>query len=79
MNESDAELIRVRVLPDRRINRRDAATVLGRKPKTMAEWKMKGWGPKPISVGGREFYDYDECIAMGRGEIPIKPRARSAR
>ncbi|KPF89029.1 hypothetical protein IP81_17470 [Novosphingobium sp. AAP83] len=74
MKEVEDDLVRVRILPDRRVNRRDAGVILGREPKTLAEWKMKGWGPKSISVGGREFYNYDECLAMGRGELPIKPR-----
>jgi hypothetical protein len=65
--------VTVRVLPDRRVARADAGKVLGRTPKTMAEWCSKGWGPRPIKVGGRVFHDYDECLAMARGEKPIKP------
>jgi hypothetical protein len=40
----------------------------------MAHWRGRGWGPKPILVGGRIFYDYDECLAMARGEKPVKPK-----
>ena len=63
----------VRVLPDGRVSSRDGGKILGRSPKTMAEWRCKGWGPRPIKVGGRVFYALDECMAMARGEVPIKP------
>ena len=67
------ELVGVRVLPDRRVSAEDGGRVLGRSAKTMAHWRGKGWGPRPIQVGGRIFYDYDECLAMARGEKPVKP------
>lgn len=67
------EQVRVRVLPDGRVSRRDGAAILGRTAKTLAEWKLKGWGPRPILVGGRVFYDYSECLEMARGEKPIAP------
>lgn len=70
--------VRVRVLPDRRVSRSDAALIFGRTPKTLAEWKMRGWGPRPIIVGGRIFYAYDECLQMARGEKPIKPELAAA-
>lgn len=44
------------VLPDGRINRKGAATFLGREPKTLADWHTKGIGPKARKVGGRVFY-----------------------
>ncbi len=69
------EQIRVRVLPDGRVSRRDAAAIFGRTPKTLAEWKLKGWGPRAIVVGGRVFHDYAECMAMARGEKPVAPLA----
>ena len=72
------ELVKVRVLPDRRVSAADGGKVLGRTPKTMAEWRTKGWGPRPIRVGGRIFYDFDECLAMARGAEPIKPALRVA-
>ena len=71
--EESVETVTVRVLPDRRVTRRDGGKILGRTAKTMAEWMTRGWGPKPIKVGGRVFYSYDECLAMARGEKPIKP------
>ena len=72
------ERVNVRLLPDNRISRADAGKVLGRAPKTMAIWSAKGWGPRPIMVGGRVFHDYPECLAMARGEMPIKPEVAMA-
>jgi hypothetical protein len=50
------ENIRIRVLPDGRVSRADAAAFLGRSSKTMADWYSKGIGPRPHKVGGRVFY-----------------------
>ena len=57
--ENDLESVdqvRVRILPDGRMTRKDAATYLGRKPKTLAMWELEGKGPKSVKVGGRRFY-----------------------
>ena len=59
------ENVRVRVLPDGRMDRENAARYLGRKPKTLAMWLMNGKGPSPTKVGGRIFYfktDLDDFI-----------------
>ncbi len=56
MDSNSIEMVRVKVLPDGRMSRRDAAKYLGRAPKTLAEWKTKGLGPMPLPVGGRIFY-----------------------
>ncbi|MEG3176194.1 helix-turn-helix domain-containing protein [Sphingomonas sp. RB3P16] len=48
--------VRVRVLPDGRVSRADAAAFLGRSPKTLAEWFSRGIGPKARKVGGRQYY-----------------------
>jgi hypothetical protein len=66
--------VKICVLPDRRVSRKDAAVILGRAYKTLSDWKLKGWGPRPIIVGGRVFHDYDECLQMARGEKPIWPQ-----
>ena len=50
------ETIRVRILPDGRMTRRNAALYIGMKPKTLAMWEMEGKGPPSIKVGGRRFY-----------------------
>ena len=62
------EPIRVRVLPDGRMTREDAATYLGLKSKTLAMWAMEGRGPRTYRVGGRCFYfkhDLDLYIREG--------------
>jgi hypothetical protein len=47
---------RVRVLPDGRMTREDAATYLGHKPKTLAMWQLQGRGPRSVLVGGRRVH-----------------------
>lgn len=68
MIEPNVQVIKIRVLPDGRVSRAEAAKLFDRTPKTMAEWASKGWGPRCIHVGGRVFHDYAECLAMARGE-----------
>lgn len=50
------EDIRVRVLPDGRVSRTDAAAFLGYAPKTLACWSGLGHGPMPRKIGNRVFY-----------------------
>ncbi len=50
------EQLSVRILPDGRVDRKEAAKFLGRQPKTLAEWQRLGQGPIPRKVGGRVFY-----------------------
>ena len=50
------ERVRVRVLPDGRMDRNNAAKYVGRTPKTLAMWQMEGRGPKSVLVGGRRYY-----------------------
>ncbi len=54
----------VRVLPDGRMTREDAAAYLGLKPKTLAMWAMEGKGPQICRVGGRCFYFKDDLDAF---------------
>ena len=58
--------VRVRVLPDGRMTRRDAALYLGLSPKTLAIWASQGRGPRRIRVGGRVFYFRDDLDAFVR-------------
>ena len=60
--------VRVLVLPGNRVDRKNAAKALGRQPKTLAEWKRLGLGPKSFNVGGRVFYDWSEVQAFASGE-----------
>ena len=62
------ETPRVRILPDGRMAREDAARYLGLKPKTLAMWELNSKGPKSVKVGGRRFYFKDVLDAFVRGE-----------
>ncbi len=62
------ERVKVRVLPDGRLSRKDAAAYLGRAEKTLAMWEMEGKGPPSVLVGGRRFYFKDALDAFIRGE-----------
>ncbi len=68
MENVEIETPRVRVLPDGRMTREDAARYLGLKPKTLAMWELNGKGPKSVKVGGRRFYFMDVLDAFVRGE-----------
>ena len=63
------EVPRVRVLPDGRMTRENAATYLGLKPKTLAMWAMEGKGPPACRVGSRVFYYKNDLDAFIRGEV----------
>ena len=66
--EPAIEQVRVRVLPDGRLTRKDAAKYLGRSEKTLAMWEMEGKGPPSLKVGGRRFYFKNQLDAFIRGE-----------
>jgi cell division septal protein FtsQ len=54
------ERVRVRVLPDGRLTRKDAAAYLGVTEKTLAMWQLEGKPPRSVKVGGRRFYYKEE-------------------
>ena len=62
------ERVRVRVLPDGRMTRENAARYLGHAPKTLAQWQLQGKGPRSVLVGGRRFYFKDELDRFVGGE-----------
>ena len=62
------EQVRVRVLPDGRMSRRDTATYIGTAEKTLAMWQLEGKGPPSVLVGGRRFYFKDDVDAFIRGK-----------
>ena len=66
--EAVIEQVRVRVLPDGRMTRKEAAKYLGRAEKTLAMWEMERKGPPSVLVGGRRFYFKDVLDAFIRGE-----------
>ncbi len=65
------ESVRVRVLPDGRMDRLNAAKYLGRAPKTLAMWALEGKGPRWVKVGGRIFYYRDALDAFIRGGAAV--------
>ncbi len=62
------EQIKVRVLPDGRMTRRDAALYIGVEDKTLANWDLMKKGPPAVKVRGRVFYYQDALDAFIRGE-----------
>lgn len=60
--------VKIRILPDGRVSRGDAAAFLGLSPKTMAQMACQGRGPLPRKVGGRAFYfikDLEAFVSNG--------------
>ncbi len=64
----DVERVKVRVLPDGRMRRRDAARYIGVEDKTLANWQLMNRGPSSVLVGGRRFYFKADLDAFVRGE-----------
>ena len=62
------EPVRVRVLPDGRMDSNNSAKYLNRAPKTLAMWRMRGIGPKWTKSGGRIFYKKDDLDCFLSGE-----------
>ena len=62
------ERVRVRVLPDGRLDRENAAKYLGVAKKTLAMWQLQGKGPHGFLVGGRRYYHKASLDAFIRGE-----------
>jgi hypothetical protein len=72
--------VRVRVLPDGRMDRENAARYLGHQPKTLAMWSLHGKGPRSEKVGGRVFYFLEDLDEFIRGRSPgSEPLRRSRR
>lgn len=61
------EQVPVRVLPDGRMTRRNAARYLGCAEKTLAMWLGDGKGPRAYRVGGRIFYFQEDLDAFVHG------------
>ena len=67
--EPAVEQVRVRVLPDGRMTRRDAAKYLGIAVKTVAMWDLEDPAKLGgVKVGGRRFYYKAELDAFIRGD-----------
>ncbi len=67
-NGAAVEQVRVRVLPDGRMDSTNAAKYLDRAPKTLAMWRMQGVGPEWAKCGGRVFYYKDRLDAFIQGD-----------
>jgi hypothetical protein len=70
LTDEAIEQVTVRILPDGRMSRQDAARYLGHKPKTLAMWTLFGKGPRSLKVGGKIFYfrcDLDAFVRGGEG------------
>ena len=66
----EVEPVRVRILPDGRMTRRDAAAYLGNSEKTIAMWDLNDPNKLgSVKVGGRRFYYKDKLDAFIRGEV----------
>ncbi len=68
IEEVEVEPIRVRVLPDGRMDSNNAAKYLNRAPKTLAMWRRQGIGPEWAKCGGRVFYYKNRLDAFIQGE-----------
>jgi hypothetical protein len=64
----EVEPVRVRVLPDGRMDSNNAAKYVNRAPKTLAMWRMQGIGPEWTKCGGRVFYNKEGLDAFIRGD-----------
>jgi hypothetical protein len=63
---AEVDRVRVRVLPDGRMSRADAAAYLGMTVQTLSNWSNLGRGPRVVVIGSRAFYyqeDLDRFIA----------------
>ena len=64
------ERVKIRLLPDGRMTRRDAAKYLGVAVKTVAMWDLEDPSKLgSVKVGGRRFYYMDRLDQVIRGEI----------
>lgn len=69
----EIEPVRIRVLPDGRMDRKNAAKYLNRKSKTLAMWAMSGTGPPVHKVQGRCFYFKEDLDRLIRGDAVVEP------
>ena len=67
-HRAPVEVSRCRMLPDGRMDRRNAAAYIGVSVKTLATWATQGKSPKYRLVGGRAFYFQADLDAFIAGE-----------
>ena len=68
IERAEIEPVRVRILPDGRLDSNNAAKYLNRATKTLSMWRMAGVGPKWTKCRGRVFYLKDALDAFVCGE-----------
>ena len=64
----ETERVRVRILPNGKLDSNNAAKYVNRAPKTLAMWRMQGIGPDWTKCGGRVFYNEESLDAFMRGK-----------
>lgn len=52
-------IIDIQILPDGRMDTKNAAAYLGRKPKTLAQWRSANIGPPYVKKGRVYYYKHD--------------------
>ncbi|RCW65168.1 hypothetical protein [Pseudorhodoferax soli] len=70
----------VLVLPDGRMDRKNASKYLGNAPKTLAQWAVKGVGPRFIKRGRVWYFkeDLDHWLKAGAATSTAAARAMEA-
>ena len=68
LHPPDIERVRIRVLPNDKLDSNNAAKYVNRAPKTLAMWRMQGIGPEWTKCGGRVFYNLEALDAFMRGK-----------
>ena len=66
--EPVVEQVRVRVLPDGRLDRKNSARYIGCAEKTLAMWQLAGKGPRSFLVGGRRYSFLADLDAFIKGK-----------
>ena len=67
MFKGSTDIVKVRILPDGRMRRKDAALYLGLSPKTLANLAVKNEGPRFFRIGRWPFYFKDDLDHFIRG------------
>ena len=63
------EQVKIRVLPDGRVSRKDAAAYLGYSEKTLRQWAVDGKHLTVVKVGGRCFNYFAELQRLAKAEV----------
>ena len=74
-----AKTVEVLMLPDGRMDRHNAGLYLGSAPKTLAQWAVKGVGPKFIKRGRVWYYkaDLDAWLQSGAAQSTAEARLQA--